>query len=110
MTGASSSGCSTRQAGGSSAPAPRPDGRDFTPGGRIMTRYALAAVVAALIGARADAQVVYSSGYTYPGNVYVSPSSVITYSPYAYSYGSLYSGSYYTPGYAYSAPGYPAYS
>jgi len=95
-----------------------------------MTRYLIAAAAAVLLGARADAQVIYGSGSgyypgtgvvisggsTFPGALSVSPSTGLGYSPLGYS--NIYSGysmpgyssgysSFYTPGYtsSYFTPG-----
>jgi hypothetical protein len=68
-----------------------------------MKRFALAAVLAALVGSQADAQYYYSyPSYTYPGSVVVAGSSYYPgtsyYSP--YTTGGIVNSGYYTQPYS----------
>lgn len=82
-----------------------------------MMRYVIAAAAALLIGSQADAQVVWTSGYSQPGITITAPYG--GYAPGGYytsawpaGYTSVYSGGYYTPyapGYIYRSGTWPVY-
>ena len=84
-----------------------------------MMRYVFAAVAAALLGTQANAQVVITSGYTYPSTVYTYPSTsyyttssyydgtMYTTPVYTSGYSPSWSGSYYSPDYNTTYYGYP---
>jgi hypothetical protein len=72
-------------------------------------RFVLAAVAAVLLGTQANAQVVISSGYTYPSTVYYSYPSTAYYTYPSYYSGMTYTTPVYTSGY-YTYPSWSGYS